>query len=723
MAKGFASDKHALGECQRCGVKMLLKFMLNDGYYPNLIVCPSCWEPRHPQESLPNVEDPVSLYRPAPLNLPTPTAMVLSAAINVGQAVLTWTNPDAPATLIKSFEIWRSMNVLPTDVSFLESFTRIGTTTVQRAYDTTITNNPFTFTDNTTDFSVNFYHYYIVAIPVQGPSERSNIAPLATPPAAVVLSAVYNPTIVRIELSWTASSSDSNSIGSYRVERSVDGGAWTTLATVSNVTLTYNDSAIDRNLHTYNYRVFAIDAISLVSAASNTQFFAKLIQPGQFVIDKLVTSRDPSIQWLYPVPAAGADLDIKANGASTVNYSTLPILPIYPKPASGKYYWEMKCTGVGTRFNSGFDQCYGFTTDAQGLQPNTDLNTTHGVNNVAYLDGYEGGTSSAIIANGATQATQPAGAVVVNTIVHCAVDFALNKFWVGENGVWFGAGTQNPATGQGGFWPSDETSVSLPGSTPRRHYGPWFTMTSGQPGAEESEFRFSQSKWTLTPPAGFGPWLPYGPFVTPDTTPAFIDIAGSLVIKQFVPGLAWASNNVNAPRQLRSQVQRGGAASGKRYFEVTYMGDGATSGLSTQAFQSGIVRTIDSGTVDINTAGIGQDGFGGVRSHGSTLAPYGATQYMNTVDARATSAMQGGDTMMVAVDFAAEKIYLGMNGVWYAGQDPTNPANGATLPNLGQTNWVAAGGGNAGPPKYLMNTGAIPFFHTMPAGYKAWDQE
>jgi hypothetical protein len=79
----FASDKHALGECARCGVKMLLKHMLNDGYYPNLIVCPSCWEPRHPQESLPNVEDPVVLYRPAPENLPPPTSPVLTGgAVN-----------------------------------------------------------------------------------------------------------------------------------------------------------------------------------------------------------------------------------------------------------------------------------------------------------------------------------------------------------------------------------------------------------------------------------------------------------------------------------------------------------------------------------------------------------------------------------------------------------------------------------------------------------------
>jgi hypothetical protein len=70
---------------------MLLKFMLNDGYYPNLIVCPPCWEPRHPQESLPNVEDPVTLYRPAPENLPAPTSPVLTGTLvdNDGRIIVT----------------------------------------------------------------------------------------------------------------------------------------------------------------------------------------------------------------------------------------------------------------------------------------------------------------------------------------------------------------------------------------------------------------------------------------------------------------------------------------------------------------------------------------------------------------------------------------------------------------------------------------------------------
>jgi hypothetical protein len=45
---------------------MLLKDMVSDGYYPSLVVDPNWYEGKHPQESLPEIEDPVALWRPAP---------------------------------------------------------------------------------------------------------------------------------------------------------------------------------------------------------------------------------------------------------------------------------------------------------------------------------------------------------------------------------------------------------------------------------------------------------------------------------------------------------------------------------------------------------------------------------------------------------------------------------------------------------------------------------
>ncbi len=66
MPKRYAKGKFAVGECARSGRKMLLKDMVSDGYYPSLVVDPEWYDPKHPQESLPEIEDPVSLWRPAP---------------------------------------------------------------------------------------------------------------------------------------------------------------------------------------------------------------------------------------------------------------------------------------------------------------------------------------------------------------------------------------------------------------------------------------------------------------------------------------------------------------------------------------------------------------------------------------------------------------------------------------------------------------------------------
>jgi hypothetical protein len=45
---------------------MLLRDMVYDGHVPGLRVAPEWWEPRHPQEYLPAVDDPVALRDPAP---------------------------------------------------------------------------------------------------------------------------------------------------------------------------------------------------------------------------------------------------------------------------------------------------------------------------------------------------------------------------------------------------------------------------------------------------------------------------------------------------------------------------------------------------------------------------------------------------------------------------------------------------------------------------------
>jgi hypothetical protein len=66
VSRKFARGRRAKGECERSGKEMLLKDMVYDGHVPGLRVAPEWWEPRHPQEYLPPVDDPVALRDPAP---------------------------------------------------------------------------------------------------------------------------------------------------------------------------------------------------------------------------------------------------------------------------------------------------------------------------------------------------------------------------------------------------------------------------------------------------------------------------------------------------------------------------------------------------------------------------------------------------------------------------------------------------------------------------------
>lgn len=62
----YARGKSAWGYCARSGKRALLKDLIPDGHYPNLLVLPEWWEPKHPQETPAKVFDPMALRRPSP---------------------------------------------------------------------------------------------------------------------------------------------------------------------------------------------------------------------------------------------------------------------------------------------------------------------------------------------------------------------------------------------------------------------------------------------------------------------------------------------------------------------------------------------------------------------------------------------------------------------------------------------------------------------------------
>ena len=71
MANKFASGKHSIAGCDRCGQRFKLKALkeLVIKTKPvGLLVCPECWEPDHPQLQLGMypVEDPQAVRDPRP---------------------------------------------------------------------------------------------------------------------------------------------------------------------------------------------------------------------------------------------------------------------------------------------------------------------------------------------------------------------------------------------------------------------------------------------------------------------------------------------------------------------------------------------------------------------------------------------------------------------------------------------------------------------------------
>lgn len=71
MGTRFASEKRAYGFCDRCGFRYplrRLKNLVEDGADTRLRVCPSCWEPDHPQYQVGKfpVLDPQALQNPRP---------------------------------------------------------------------------------------------------------------------------------------------------------------------------------------------------------------------------------------------------------------------------------------------------------------------------------------------------------------------------------------------------------------------------------------------------------------------------------------------------------------------------------------------------------------------------------------------------------------------------------------------------------------------------------
>ena len=90
MSNQFASGKHAIAECDRCGFRFKLKQLRKISIkrtQTNILVCPECWEPPHPQTFLGErpVSDPQAVRNPR-----TDTSYEVSGDDRLGSRVIQW---------------------------------------------------------------------------------------------------------------------------------------------------------------------------------------------------------------------------------------------------------------------------------------------------------------------------------------------------------------------------------------------------------------------------------------------------------------------------------------------------------------------------------------------------------------------------------------------------------------------------------------------------------
>ena len=90
MGNQFASGKHSIAECDRCGFRFKLKqlkALTLKRTQTNILVCASCWEAPHPQVFLGEtpIFDPQGVRNPRP-----DTSYTVAGDSSIGSRVFQW---------------------------------------------------------------------------------------------------------------------------------------------------------------------------------------------------------------------------------------------------------------------------------------------------------------------------------------------------------------------------------------------------------------------------------------------------------------------------------------------------------------------------------------------------------------------------------------------------------------------------------------------------------
>lgn len=95
MANRFASGKNSIAECDRCSQRFKLtqlkKQVVKQKIY-NIMVCPECWDPDHPQLMLGTfpVEDPQAVRDPRPDRSYVTSGILANGSYGEGSRVFQW---------------------------------------------------------------------------------------------------------------------------------------------------------------------------------------------------------------------------------------------------------------------------------------------------------------------------------------------------------------------------------------------------------------------------------------------------------------------------------------------------------------------------------------------------------------------------------------------------------------------------------------------------------
>jgi hypothetical protein len=95
VSNRFASGKNAIAECDRCGQRFKLKTLKTEIVKTkeyNLLVCPACWDPDHPQLQLGMypVDDPQALRNPRPDRSYVISGLLADGELGGGSRIFQW---------------------------------------------------------------------------------------------------------------------------------------------------------------------------------------------------------------------------------------------------------------------------------------------------------------------------------------------------------------------------------------------------------------------------------------------------------------------------------------------------------------------------------------------------------------------------------------------------------------------------------------------------------